>query len=195
MRPSVFYISPCAAVVPSLTILTHPTSFSLCVSLLAMSHLDFHVYPGSGQHLHEHYGYSQSVKVGNQVVISGQGESPQKGAPREIDCTLGESLGQGESCVGPPIESGSKGLIDPERLSPPSRYFRGLADSPFTGGWEPLSHELTFPSDLTEQVGNAFKNCENALKGAGASLGQVYKVSTGRSTSVDKSKAEAVLWN
>lgn len=74
MRPSVFYISPCAAVVPSLTTLTHPTSFSLCVSLLAMSHLDFHVYPGSGQHLHEHYGYSQSVKVGSQVVISGQGE-------------------------------------------------------------------------------------------------------------------------
>ncbi|KAH8179081.1 endoribonuclease l-PSP domain-containing protein [Sarocladium implicatum] len=38
-----------------------------------MSHLKYDSYAGAGQWLHDHLGYSQAVRVGDRIEISGQG--------------------------------------------------------------------------------------------------------------------------
>ena len=112
-----------------------------------MSHLNFKAYAGIGERQSEMYHYSQSVRVGDQVYISGQGRLP-----------------RGSFCL-------------PTFALPPLTLF-SLLPLFFcsVGGWYSNKPEMTFPSDLDEEIDQAFQNIQIALKDCGAKMDQVFKV-------------------
>lgn len=59
-----------------------------------MSNLTYHSYPGIGQWAREHLNYSQAVRVGSQLHLSGQGGWDPNATPPKLPSALAEEIAQ-----------------------------------------------------------------------------------------------------
>lgn len=105
-----------------------------------MAHLQYHSYEGVGRQNLERLGYSQAVRIGSRIEISGQGND----------------------------------------LLSPTKFYNVLGsiftNSP-SGGWDRVTAKI--PTDMNEQIDQAFSNVDHVLKDAGSKgWSQVFRVTS-----------------
>ena len=126
-----------------------------------MSHLQYYQYPGYGEASQKNLHYSQAVRVGDRIELSGQGM-------KSLAVSLFIALNN------PALHSNSLLLIfypspsDPRSLSLIETHL---------GGWDPETSKIS--TNLDTQVNQAFANVDLALMQAGGKgWSQVFRVNS-----------------